>query len=559
MCVRSAPAFFGSSEDAGSIDDYLRYGIGARHLAMGRTGVSYCTGAESMYWNPAALARLSSYEGILSYNMLFADTYEFFAGETIPTQWWGNFGVGMLRLGVRDVEGWNAQNLSTGKIENENSAYFISYGNSGYASPLELGATLKIVHHNVAGYADKGFGFDAGAIYTFFSRSISVGAVYRNFLGPSIKLISEEEKFPPSFALGVSGKTGDFFLSADAAVSSGQKLKLTAGGEYVRYAPFFFRGGINDTEISAGFGYEFKKWKFNYAYALSRAWEENTGASHRVDLSRSFSENLQKFKCGADRETTRAFKKARRWFRKGKLFYAVDAARKTLEFNNQHEDAARLIRRIYDKNKGDIEDGKIVKFEDAAYARGLVAYIDNNLGITRNQLKQSLSLDSSNAEVRDTLEKVNSAILQKRLEADSRDKFRKIDEYMNDGIYLYSIEEYSSAVEKFELLLELEPENIDAARYLELCRIAIQELIEKNKPVKPVKRRRKIKPKPEKKPEIKFEIDPEKAEALYTDGLVEYSLGRLKNAVHYWKMAIKYDPKNKKIKKAIINAEKKIK
>jgi len=558
VCCRSLPAFFGSSEDAGSIDDYLRYGIGARHLAMGRTGVSGSKGAEAMYWNPAALARLSSFEGIVSYNMLFADTYEFFAGGTIPTQWWGNFGVGMLQLGVQDVEGWNAQNLSTGKIENENSTYFISYGNSAYASPLELGVTLKIAHHNVAGYADQGFGFDAGAIYTFFSSGVSVGAVYRNFLGPSIKLINKEEKFPPSFALGVSGKRGDFFLSADAGLSSGQSLKLTMGTEYRRFAPLFFRCGINATELSTGFGYEFKNWKVNYAYALHRAWEENLGGSHRIDLSRSFSGNLQKFKGGANRETTRAFKKARRWFRKGKLFYTVDAARKTLELNNQHEDAAMLIRRIYDKSRADLDSGEIVQFEKAAYVRGVLAYIDNKLGVTHNQLKQVLNLEPANSEVRDTLDKVNSAISQKRMEADAREKFRKIDQYMNDGIYLYSVEEYSSAAEKFELLLALDPENIDAARYLELCQAAIRSLTDKNKP-RPKPKKRKKAPVKKKKQPLKFEINPEKAENLYTDGLVEYSLGRLKNALHYWKMAIKYDPKNKKIKKAIINAEKKIK
>ncbi|MBA3066530.1 hypothetical protein KJ633_03530 [bacterium] len=552
--------FIPSSEDAGSIDGYLRGGIGARHLAMGRTGVSYPSGAEAMYWNPAALAGMSSFEGMLSYNMLFADTYEFFAGEIIPTQWWGNFGVGILRLGVRDVEGWNAQNLSTGKIENENSAYFISYGNSGYASPLELGATLKIAHHNVAGYTDKGFGFDFGARYTFFSRSISVGAVYRNLLGPSIRLISEEERYPPSFALGVSGHAGDFFLSSDGTLSSGENIKLAMGAEYRRYAPFFFRFGLNDTEISSGFGYEFKAWKLNYAYALHSAWSENLGSSHRIDLSRSFSGNLQKFKAGANKEITRAFKKSRRFARKGKLFYAVDAARKTLELDNQHEDAAGLIRRLYTESKEGIDSGKITKFEDVSYARGIIAYIDNDMPVTLNYLKQNLNLEPSNNEVRDTINQINAAILKKRMEDEARDKFQKIDQYMNDGIYLYSTEDYATAAEKFKLLLQLDPDNKDAARYLELCRIAIQELMDKNKPKPaPVAAPRKEQPKEEKKPEKKFEVDIEKAEALYTDGLVEYSLGRIKNAIYYWQMAIKYDPNNRKIKKAIINAEKKIK
>ena len=561
LLASSINAFFiPSSEDAGSIDAHLRGGIGARHLSMGRTGAAYVSGAEAMYWNPAALAGLSAFEGILSYNMLFADTYEFFIGEIIPTQWWGNFGAGMLRLGVRDVEGWNAQNLSTGKIENETSVYFVSYGNSAYASPLELGATFKLAHHNVAGYTDKGFGFDAGARYTFFSRGFSVGAVYRNLMGPSIKLINHRETYPPSLTLGVAGNRGAFLLSADASLSSGEDIKLSAGAEYRRYAPFFLRAGFNETELSSGFGYEFKEWKFNYAYALHRAWDENLGSSHRIDLSRSFSGDLQKFKAGASKDVTRTFKKARRWARKGKLFYAVDGIRATLELDNQHEEAARLMRRIYNDSRSGLDSGKITKFEDVSYSRGIIAYIDNDLPASLNYLNQHLNLLPANTEARETVDKINAAMLKKRREDEAREKFRKIDEYMNDGIYLYSLEQYAGAAEKFKLILELSQDNADALHYLELCQEAIREMEERSRPAaRPVRKAPAPPPVEKKEAEPQFELDPDKAEALYNDGIVEYSLGRIKNAIHYWEMAIKYDPKNKKIRKAISNAEKKLK
>jgi len=553
-------SFFPSREDAGNIDDYLRFGAGARNLAMGRTGVAAPSGAETVCWNPAGLARMADFEATFMYNALFGGAYEYFAGQIIPTQWWGNFAVAALQLKVPDIQGWDSSNLSTGRIENESSAYFVSYGNSSYASPLELGGSLKIVHHNVAGYSDTGFGFDAGMIYNFSKCPVSVGAVYQNFLGPSIKLIDEKERFPASAKVGASARCGDFILALDAGGASRQSLKIMFGGEYLRLAPVKFRFGMNETEMTFGFGYEMKKVTVNYAYALHSAWDENMGSSHKFDVRFRFSGNLQKFKGGADRETIRAYKSARRLFRRGEYYYTVDALRKTLSLDNQHEDAALLMNKLSKKIDEGITGGRYTKFEDIAYVRGVISYINNDAENALNQLKQFSSVNPYNEEVKQTMKKLEDILRKEQEEKKEKERLSKIEQLLNDGIYLYSMEKYEEAAEKFRAALELDPANEDAKNYLDLCVKAIARLAEEKKlpPPRPSPKREKKAPAPAPPQEKVFERNPEKAESLYNDGLIEYSVGRLKNAINYWKMALKYDPDSKKIKVAIKNAEKKL-
>jgi len=463
----------------------------------------------------------------------------------------------MLQLKVPDVGGWDEQNYSTGELANEKSAYFVSYGNSRYASPLELGVTLKIAHHNVAGYTDTGYGFDAGAIYTFFGPSVSVGAVFQNILGPSIRLKNEKERFPSALKAGVSKRWIDFHPALDIIWASAQKPKYSFGVEYLRFDPVDLRFGINETEMTFGFGYARGRLELNYAFAVHSAWEENLGNSQRVDVCWSFSESVQKFKGIVDKKAKRLFRKARRFYKKGQYFFAIEALKETLAYDSQYVDAAELLQEITAKADVDLASGKLVRFEDIAYTRGVVFYLKDDLSSTLNQLKQVENLDPSRKEVRAIIKKLEEGIARQKKEKEEREKAARIEALLNDGIYLYSIEEFENAVKKFEEVLKIDLGNPEAARYLSLC---MEELERRRDALKPKPKKRKPKPKKKKKVvEKKITLDADKAEALYNDGLVEYSLGRIKTAIKYWKMALKYDPRSRKIKKSIKNAERKLK
>ncbi|MCD6413642.1 MAG: hypothetical protein J7L54_05815 [Elusimicrobia bacterium] len=562
FCGEISAGLWGSSEDAGSIDDFLASGVGARNLAMGRVGAALHGGSESAYWNPASLASLSYYGTSFMYNRLFFATDEFFAGALIPTQWWGNFAVSVVRLSVNDVDGWDSQNLSTGKIGNEKSAYFVSYGNSGYGSPLELGASFKISRIRVGDFSDSGGGFDAGMIYNFINPECSIGVCVRNVFGPVVNLAGSREAFPFSVRLGGAVKKNYFLGACDIDFASGMSPKLSLGVEFSKFAPASLRLGLNETEISFGFGYKMKKFSLDYAVAYHNAWDAPLGISQRFGISYRISEEVQKFKSGANKTSVKMFKKARKFFRKGQFFYCVDAIRQTLSMDNQNISAARLLEDVREKMDDGLSSGKFLNLEDIAYARAVLCYIRDDPYAAINQLRQVVNVDPSRKEAKNVLRRLEDEMEKRRKEEAERKRAEKINQLLDDGIYLYSIGEFKDASAKFKEVLELDPENKDAKKYLGLSEDEIRKAIEREKQKKQKKKRKpKPRPKPKKKkkkPKEVFERNPQKANQLYNDGLIEYSLGRIKRAISYWEMALKYDPENKKIEKAIKNAKKRM-
>jgi len=547
--------------DAGNVDDYLRSGIGARNLALGRCGTADVSNSFAVYWNPAAIANLNYYEISFYYNRLYEDTSFLAMTGIIPTQWWGNFGWGILNLATQNIKGWNTQNLYTGEIENSRSVFLLSYANSPYASPLEMGISLKIANHSLAGYSDTGFGFDAGVTYRA-KDNLKLGCVYQNFLGPVIKLDTKKEPFSPTLKIGTRWMPYELpvFLLCDVFWASRQNPKFSFGMEYLKFDPLKLRAGFNETEISLGFGYEFEKFIFDYAFSLHRAWEINLGPSHRVDVIWKLSSPLVKFKETVDRRVARVFKRARKYFKKKRYLYAIDEIWNTFSVDPQNVDAADLLQEIRRKMEHGLSDGKFNTPEDISYARGVLCYSEKNLPSALNELKQVYSIDPTRKEVKVTLKKIEKELRRLKREKEEKAKQMKIEELLNDGIYLYSIEDFKGAVEKLQELLKIDPENEEGKKYLKLALEEIEKRKPKPKPKKKKKKKPKPKPKPkkEKKPEIVYERNPQKAQQFYNDGLVEYSLGRIKSAIRYWKMALKYDPGNKKIEKAIRNAERKI-
>ncbi|MCH9007654.1 hypothetical protein IIA29_06555, partial [candidate division KSB1 bacterium] len=49
--------------DAGQAGEFLRWGIGAKALGIGRAFTSIADDASALYWNPAGMASLSSQGG----------------------------------------------------------------------------------------------------------------------------------------------------------------------------------------------------------------------------------------------------------------------------------------------------------------------------------------------------------------------------------------------------------------------------------------------------------------------------------------------------------------
>ncbi|MFH1010017.1 MAG: UPF0164 family protein, partial [bacterium] len=72
---------------------FLGIAVGARALGMGGAFVSVADDATALYWNPAGIARLSSYEVILVHTDWISDLSYDFVGVVFPLRGAGALGI----------------------------------------------------------------------------------------------------------------------------------------------------------------------------------------------------------------------------------------------------------------------------------------------------------------------------------------------------------------------------------------------------------------------------------------------------------------------------------
>jgi hypothetical protein len=256
--------------------EFLTIGPGARGVALGSAYSALSDGADSLYWNPAGLARMRTAE-------LMADDAElpqstrlndvFFAQ---PTKY-GTFSAGAAYLSQSAIEGRNAQGQPTGD-------YGASDGDGalGYALETDLvdvGAAVKYVRSHIASVEAQTFAVDLGAKRAF--GPLTLAAAARN-LGPGMKFEDETDDLPLRLVLGAAYRFDDF-ASLTAEYTNGPRGGGSTGGagaEVQVLTGVFFRagyasqsqvpGGYGFNEVSGltfGFGLRQARWSFDYAAA----------------------------------------------------------------------------------------------------------------------------------------------------------------------------------------------------------------------------------------------------------------------------------------------------
>ena len=226
----SANSSFGQG-NAGQPGEFLRWGCGARSLAMGRAFTAVADDPTAIYWNPAGLGQLDqiSFSTMFS-NLYYGTNYYYFAGavplNSFPSSVLNTtFGLGYVGLKTDDFEGRDEFNQATGSFSNSQSAFFIAAATNWTNSRFNLnfGSNLTFFNHSLQNYNDWGWGGDVGIIvqplsplqfWGFFNKSPFQlqhlmawrFAVNMHFLS-SIKLKDEAEDYPNSLRFGISNSS----------------------------------------------------------------------------------------------------------------------------------------------------------------------------------------------------------------------------------------------------------------------------------------------------------------------------------------------------------------
>lgn len=225
------PADQAFAQGAGQAGEFLRFGVNARALAMGRAFTAVADNASAVYWNPGGLIE-SIRQGIslsLMQSQVFDDTRFQYVGLAVPIElfispeseaagarelrrW--NVGVGYVGLSSDGYEVRDAENRPTGQTFSDvQSAFYVAisrafaFGNHR----LGVGVNVKFIKHSLFGFSGGASSVDVGFKYLPSVDWLELGATIRNVNKPDLGFSGRgSDPVPVSARLGgkIQPRTG---------------------------------------------------------------------------------------------------------------------------------------------------------------------------------------------------------------------------------------------------------------------------------------------------------------------------------------------------------------
>jgi len=253
---------------------FLTIGPGGRGIAMGSAYAALTDGADSLYWNPAGLARMEKAE-------VMADDAELPQSERIndvfvssPTKH-GSFAAGATYFSQAGIDGRNALGQPTGSFGASDGAGMLGWALK--TNLVDFGASVKYIRSHIASTEASDFAFDLGAKRAI--GPLELGATVRN-LGPGMRFLSETDDLPLRLDFGAAWRfEGGHALTAEIDDGPhGAGWTEGVGGEAQALKGVFFRAGYASSSsisggdgfnaisgLTFGFGLRQPRWSLDYA------------------------------------------------------------------------------------------------------------------------------------------------------------------------------------------------------------------------------------------------------------------------------------------------------
>ncbi len=263
------------SQSAGSTGlSFLKFGFGARNIALGDAGTALSNDITGLFYNPAKLALTDNSEVLFMHNQWIQGVTSEVIGA--KTELWNiPFAVG---FNVTSVDGIEYREIAGEPITNFDANYFFGSLSTGFfvTDEISFGATLKYLYEGLLNDEATGYGIDLGINYLLYTKGLTSSVVVRN-IGSMNALRNEATKLPTDLRFG----TAYTYNLEDS------RIDFTGGVEYQKYLDteddhFNFGGeviynkliaarvgyqtGYKSRGFTAGFGLMWGNLKFDYAF-----------------------------------------------------------------------------------------------------------------------------------------------------------------------------------------------------------------------------------------------------------------------------------------------------
>lgn len=253
---------------------FLKFGFGARNIAMGDVGAAASNDLSALFYNPSRLVSFEHNEAMFMHNEWIQDVRSEVGGIK-----WNMFSlpwaVGFNVTTVDDIE---VRERPGEPITTFNANYFFGSLSSGFnvVDDLDFGLTFKYLYESLLSDESTGYGFDFGLTYKTSIKGLTASTVVRN-IGSMSELRVEKTKLPTEFRLGgaydfaVGSSNLDFVLAGEFQKYLDTDDIHIIGGTEIMYNQTFalrlgYQSGYESRGFTGGLGISWGGLRLDYAY-----------------------------------------------------------------------------------------------------------------------------------------------------------------------------------------------------------------------------------------------------------------------------------------------------
>lgn len=279
----------------------LKIGFGPRAAAMGNAYVGLASDITALWWNPAGLNQLNTYEAMLSHHEWLRGIRDEFAAVVWPQSPRNTIGFALNFTSASGIEQWTADNQpGTDSLIMAYDAFFVGTFTRKLGEAWGVGVSLKGIYENL--YSASGFGgaVDLSAHWKA-SPAFSMGLVLQN-LGPGMFYSAGGSfLFPMQARIGAALTLDDVLYGlnflADVEVPFDNNIGIHLGGELwpleMLAARIGFQSGPQSlgelnflAGLTAGVGLKLENYRVDYTIAPYA----HLGITHRLAFIAAFGE-----------------------------------------------------------------------------------------------------------------------------------------------------------------------------------------------------------------------------------------------------------------------------